>query len=85
VISTQIAVIRRVLMLIVPGWIVASPSRASRSSNAFAKPMPRRRENFIRVGRRSIGIVRGGLAPHGKALAPAAQHTKRVRWPITTY
>jgi hypothetical protein len=30
-------VIRRVLVHILPGWIVASPSRASRSSNAFVK------------------------------------------------
>jgi hypothetical protein len=36
--STQITVIRRVLVHIVPGWIAASPSRASRSSNAFVKP-----------------------------------------------
>src|SRR5580700_2952732 len=38
VIATQITVIRRVLVHIVPGWIAASPSRASRSSNAFVKP-----------------------------------------------
>jgi hypothetical protein len=37
-IATQTTVIRRVLVHIVPGWIVASPSRASRSSNAFVKP-----------------------------------------------
>jgi hypothetical protein len=37
--------------------------------------MSRRRENFIHVGRRSIGIVTGGLChldAHGKAVAPAA-------------
>jgi len=27
----------------------------------------------------------GHLDAHGKAVAPAAQHTNRVRWPITTY
>jgi hypothetical protein len=31
-------VIRRVPARVVPGWIVASPSRESRSSNAFVKP-----------------------------------------------
>jgi hypothetical protein len=31
---------------------------------------------------RLIGIVTGGLSL-SKAMAPAAQHTNRVRWPIT--
>jgi hypothetical protein len=38
VISTHTTVIRRVPVRIVPGWIVASPSRASWSSNAFVNP-----------------------------------------------
>ena len=36
--TTQTTVIRRVPVRIVPGWIAASPSRASQSSNAFVKP-----------------------------------------------